>query len=359
MFQVKSVVPVVVFAAMSGGCYQGIEGLDLTDEIAEMREVNLNALKLNALKLNALKLNALKLNALKLNHLKLNHLKLNGLQLQGLRLDALTFDTLKLDGSSLGGVAEVNGEMVAYSGEELIGSELKILADRIDENNQPDTVELAIRINDVYHDETYDDIFYYDLSLSIAGDGQWESLCVDENNQPMPIIMLSHYWDDVTGDRIDDPDVVTLACSTAVLAHCVQWGYRPWEESTQCDKWEKGKKNCKTVSLVDYHQACTRMARADYCGDGTPWTVSGTPIDISDHLSPQIEIAETNWPVEAEWNTNGAYCLNDIRQQAWKADGLYPKCPKPRARKLGDCGSMAKHRSLLLSQFEKKKKSKK
>ena len=79
---------------------------------------------------------------------------------------------------------------------------------------------------------------------------------------------------------------------------------------------KKKKKDCETVSLTDYHQACTRMARADYCGDGTPWTVPGTPIDIFDHLSPQIETQETKWPVEAEWTPDGAYCLDDIRQQA-------------------------------------------
>jgi hypothetical protein len=34
------------------------------------------------------------------------------------------------------------------------------------------------------------------------------------------------------------------------------------------------------------------MARADYCGTGTPWTVNGTTIDIYDHLYPQIQKQE-------------------------------------------------------------------
>ena len=330
MFQVKALIPVVVLAALGGGCYQGIDGVDLTDEIAEMRQTHLNGLQLNGLQLNGLVLNGL---------------QLNGLQLNG----------LQLNGSNLGGWTKIKGKKHNRDGEDLIGGEFSITAHGFDDKNQPGTVDFIIRIDDIYNDDDYDDIFYYDLSLSQKGSNKWNPLCVDANNQPLPAIPLRNYWNEKTGDRIDAPSVVTFACTSGVLAHCTQWGYRPWEEAEQCDNWQKGKKNCDDVSLQDYHQACTRMARADYCGDGTPWTVPGTPIDISDHLSPQIEKAETNWPIEAEWNPNGAYCLNDIRQQGWKAEGKYPQCPKKLAKKKNDCGSLDDHRALLISQFEKKK----
>ena len=361
MFQVKQLVPVVVLAALSGGCYQGIDGLDLTDEISEMRElhnnnVQLNGLKFNDLVLNGLKFNGLKFNDVNFNGLKFNGLKFNDVQFNGLKFNDVNFNGLKFNGSNLTATTLIKGKMVEFRGEDLVGGELTFTAFGLDAKDQPSSADFVIRINDVYTDEDYDDIYYYDLSLAVAGSESWEPLCVDAANNPLPVIPLRNYWDEKTGDRIDDPDVVTFACTSGVLAHCVQWGYRPWEESTQCDKWEKGKKNCRTVSLADYHQACTRMARADYCGDGTPWTVPGTPIDIFDHLSPQIETQETKWPVEAEWTPDGAYCLDDIRQQAWKADGLYPKCPKPLAKKKGDCGSLDDHRALLVSRFEPVKK---
>ena len=38
------------------------------------------------------------------------------------------------------------------------------------------------------------------------------------------------------------------------------------------------------MSLASYHQACTRMARADYCGDGTSHTQDGTWIEYYDKL---------------------------------------------------------------------------
>jgi len=351
MFQVKRVVPMVVCAALGGGCYQGIEGVDLTDEIAEMRALHNNGLQLNGLQLNGLVLNGLNLNGLNLNGLNLNGLNLNG---------------LNLNGSSLGGWVNVDGSKIAIEGEDLLGAQFNLTVHGVDDNNKPGTVDFIIRIDDVFTDEDYSDIFYYELTLQAKGSEKWEPLCVDANDNPLPVILLRNSWDEKTGDRIDDPDVVTLACTSGVLAHCAQWGYRPWETALRCDdgkkKGKKKGKNCQEVSLADYHQACTRMARADYCGDGTPWTVPGTPIDVSDRLSPRIEAPETKWPVEAEWTPDGAYCLNDIRQQTWKAEGKYPSCPKPLAKKEKDCGELSKHRALLVSQYEplpKKKKNKK
>ena len=32
---------------------------------------------------------------------------------------------------------------------------------------------------------------------------------------------------------------------------------------------------------MDHHQACVRMVRADYCGDGRSWTVNGRRVNLS------------------------------------------------------------------------------
>jgi hypothetical protein len=37
-------------------------------------------------------------------------------------------------------------------------------------------------------------------------------------------------------------------------------------------------------SLRDYYDACVKMVRADYCGDGQGWTGTGMPVDVSDNL---------------------------------------------------------------------------
>ena len=36
--------------------------------------------------------------------------------------------------------------------------------------------------------------------------------------------------------------------------------------------------------MIDWYNACIRLLRADYCGDGRPFTRDGTLVDIYDHL---------------------------------------------------------------------------
>jgi hypothetical protein len=234
---------------------------------------------------------------------------------------------------------------------DMIGGEFSLTA-TAEVDGQEVSEKFVLRIDDIIHDPNHDDVLLYDISVRPDGGADWAPLCVDG----VPAIPLNNYWDLKTGDRIDDPNVVTFACTNAVLAKCVEWGYRPWATAERCEPHKKHhKKKCVELSLQDYHQACTRMTRADYCGNGEPWTVAGTPIDIWDHLSPPIEARGTDWPVEAEWTVDGAYCLNDIRQQTWKQQGLYPKCfldKKGKPKKYKDCGSMKNGRSLLLDAFK-------
>jgi len=348
MMNFKAVVVSLVLTVAGGGCYQGIEG-DLIDEITEMREQQANALKWNGLRWNHLKWNGLKWNGLKWNGLKWNGLKWNGLKWNGLRWNGLKWNTSEVDGSQVVVKRKVSGKWQSFGGEELIGMEIDITADVTDEQGNASTAEFIIRADDIYTDSIYDDIFYYQLSISRKGSDLWEPLCEDGD----AAIPMRNYWDETTGDRIDDKDFVTFACTSGVLAHCAQWGYRPWAEAEQCDEGKKGKKKkCRDISLADHHQACTRMARADYCGDGVAWTVAGTPIDIYDALDPQLEASETDWPVEAVWKPNGAYCLNDIRQQGWKAEGKYPKCKGSKAKVVANCGTLKDDRALVASKFE-------
>ncbi|MFZ6182583.1 ADYC domain-containing protein [Nannocystis pusilla] len=142
------------------------------------------------------------------------------------------------------------------------------------------------------------DVWEYDLDLQI-GAGPWTSLCLDPVGNPTRAILLNDVWDPVTGAKITPrpSKALTFACKSAALAKCVDFGYRPWASKNG-------------VSLADYHQACTRMVRADYCGNGTPHTVSGTPIHVLDQLGIQNVDPNSAYVVEAEWGPNGAVCLN-------------------------------------------------
>ena len=112
------------------------------------------------------------------------------------------------------------------------------------------------------------------------------------------------------GSFINDSNSFTFACVNTAIGKCVQWGYRPWVTYN-------GK------SLAPYHQTCTRLVRADFCGNGTSYTVDGTPIDLYDNLGLQTDTA--NWAQEAQWDENGSRCFNPVGNRA----ALLPACLKP------------------------------
>ncbi len=348
----KQVVPVVLLTLLGSGCYQGVDGLDLVDEITAQREAHNNAIEFNGITWNGLEFNGLTWNGITWNGITWNGIAMNGITWNGITWNGTTFTDTRLDGSSIVVSKKINGKKKTFRDEELIGMEMNIKVDVLADNKKT-RADFVIRANDIYTDGVQDDVFYYDMEIALKGTDEWYPLCEGGS----PAIPIPNYWDEKTGKRIDKKDVFTFACTTGVLAHCVQWGYRPWATSEQCYEYKHGKKTkkfCWDVPLKEYHQACTRMARADYCGTGESWTVPGTPIDIYDGLDPQIETSETNWPVEAEWTPFGATCLDDIRQQGWKAQGKYPKCKWPLAQKKSDCGELTNYRAMLVSKFEPK-----
>ena len=106
---------------------------------------------------------------------------------------------------------------------------------------------------------------------------------------------------------------VTVACTSGVLAKCVRWGYKPWKKVGE-------------ISLRDYHQACTRMARADYCGNGISHTEDGTVIDVYDRLKIQQPETDSGLALEAAWGIDGALLLNHTRYRD-TFDRLQRECP--------------------------------
>lgn len=123
-------------------------------------------------------------------------------------------------------------------------------------------------------------------------------------------MLLSGTWDE-TGQHINN-DNVTVACTSGVLAKCVRMGYKPW-------------KQVAGVSLREYHQACTRMARADYCGNGISHTKDGTLIDVYDRLGIQQPDQDSNLVFEAAWGVDGALLLNHTRYE--DLERLQQECP--------------------------------
>lgn len=141
-------------------------------------------------------------------------------------------------------------------------------------------------------------VWSYVADLRTNG-GPWQPLCVDATGKRQDTLLLAGVWDPEDGAKVSpQPDnIVTFACRSAALAKCVEFGYRPWASKNG-------------TALANHHQACTRMVRADYCGDGQTHTVTGTSIHVLDQLGIQKKAPGVSYAVEAEWGPNGATCLN-------------------------------------------------
>ena len=58
------------------------------------------------------------------------------------------------------------------------------------------------------------------------------------------------------------------------------------------------------------------MVTADYCGDGTPHTVTGRPIEVYDNFNPVVNVEDSNavaYYFESEWTPNGANSIGTCR----------------------------------------------
>ena len=249
----------------------------------------------NGRELNGRELNGRELNGRELNGRELNGRELNGRALVGAEADGLALSTARLEGSELV-LSAADGSTVR--GTDAAGAIVW------------DDGQLAVRVDAVRTDPAAADVWRY--SLSRRSHGKWAPLCgVDSDGAPVEAIPLAGRWDyrqgvPGGGDHIADGSI-TFACEGAALAKCVEFGYAPWRTAEQCD----AAGNCAQVSLADYHQACTRMVRADYCGDGRSFTLDGTPIDLYDGLGIQTDTED--WIFESEWNPSGASCLNRTR----------------------------------------------
>ncbi len=183
---------------------------------------------------------------------------------------------------------------VPLKGRSLIGISLKAA----DEQGHLHTLKIA----NVEQDTRDRDLYLYTVLYQSAPPSkehpQWQNLCQPDRNGIAKAIPLSGQWDK-TGSYLDNQQI-TFACTNGALAKCLYLGYKPWQ-------------SFQGESLRDYHQACTRMLRADYCGNGIAHTQDGTPIDVYDRLKIQQVTATNKMVFEAAWSPEGAVLLNQTR----------------------------------------------
>ena len=274
---------------LAGACDEAEErsGVGEGNGGLELRDLNMNTFNLNTFNLNTFNLNAFNLNTFNLNG---DNGNTDSIRATEFKYDASDVPDIWLVGSQI--QLETTGGVV------LTGPQINKLKIKYDVLENGKLKKKVVKITNATQLAPGSDIWVYDLDYKVEA-GVWAPLCVDANGNRTQAILLGDVWNAATGARRVASDAgVTYACRGAALAKCVEWGYKPWTTSAD------------NVSLYDYHQACTRMVRADYCGEGVAHTVTGTPIHVLDQHGVQKKDPNVNYVVEAEWGPNGATCLN-------------------------------------------------
>lgn len=246
------------------------------------------------------------------NGAKINGMRINGMRINGMRINGdiltgdLAGDKVELVGVDLPGGYQMasmwlnNGtlQVKTTTGITLTGSALNNTTIKLKVTEGGVVKQREVWIGSVQQAPWQVGLSLYNAE-AWAEELGWGPACTDGSGNATQAILLNDVWNPTTGAKISPrpAGAVTMACRGAALAKCVEFGYVPW-------KVQPG------VSMADYHQACTRMIRADYCGDGQTHTVNGTKIHVLDQIGVQKADPGVNYVIEAEWGPNGAVCLN-------------------------------------------------
>jgi hypothetical protein len=276
------------------------------DELTADNGISLNGISLNGISLNGISLNGISLNGISLNGISLNGTKVNGISLNGISLNGISLNGISLNGISLNGIS--------LNGTDFIGAHL--------DGQLSNGDKLQLRIDDIAP-LTGDNADVLAYEVSADSDGGWVPLCgYEPDGSVKRALAVPGTWDLATGAWSDSGEAFSFACRHASVAKCVEFGYKTW------------------LGFGDHQHACVRMLRADYCGDGTPHTITGTPINLYDNASVQLDTE--SWPVDAEWGPDGALCMNHVR------GGSLPSCYVQKYRT--ECGSFSSG-ALLIDEY--------
>ena len=210
-------------------------------------------------------------------------------------------------------ITQDNGQVLAN--EALIGLELNL--------SNHDGSSMSIRIDGVEHDSQDPELVFYQFTTPDPQSGTWQPICSPDYDGKAVGFLLEATMTP-TGDYRPAKGIYSLQCSSGASGKCVRWGYKPWGVGPNGE------------SLWNHHQACTRMVRADYCGNGVAHTKDGTLINMYDPLGIQVSETSAAYTFEAAWGPQGAVCVRKVRwPDISSLEKLAASCPRLRD-KLGE-----------------------
>jgi hypothetical protein len=175
----------------------------------------------------------------------------------------------------------------------------------------------VIRIDAVERDprDPAGEVVLYTFSEQDPASGEWRNICEpDADGQRVGFPLAGGFTGG--GHYAEIPGRFLITCTGGAEGKCVRFGYKPW------------RKGPNGVSLAPYYQACVRMVRADYCGDGVGHTRNGTQIDLFDTIGIQSDEFAPGMTFEAAWGPDGAVCVRHTRlKEMLDAAVLAQQCP--------------------------------
>jgi hypothetical protein len=277
--------------------------LDLTKlNCIESNDLNTNGLTANGLTANGLTANGLTANGLTANGLTANGTSASTLDPTQLRLNdlgSISFASLTQSGSPIE-FATINGSTIEGKQSELLLTGTDLIGARMNATLL-DGTPIPMRIEDI---QVRNGITFY--SIALLTDRGPIAMCGTAGDAPIPALAVTGYWDK-SATYVHDSTRFTFGCVNAAIGKCARWGYQPWTAGQECRN-----NSCKTRALSEWHRACVRLVRADYCGDGIAHTRSGTLINVYDQLNIQ-QTSSPGWELEAEWSQDGGSCIGHTR----------------------------------------------
>jgi hypothetical protein len=160
----------------------------------------------------------------------------------------------------------------------------------------------TVRLASVRRDASVPGLFLYGLERQDGASGQWVPACEPNHEGERLGFALQGRTDD-TGGFVDDRTQVRLTCLSGALGKCVRFGYGMAGHYGAADEAQR----------LAMYQACVRMTRADYCGDGQPATRAGQLIHIWDDHGVREADPASKLSFEAGWSPQGAVCVHHAR----------------------------------------------
>jgi hypothetical protein len=158
-------------------------------------------------------------------------------------------------------------------------------------------VRRRIRIDAFEHDarDPSGEVVLYALSEQDASTGTWGNACQpDPDGRRLGFPLPGAFTPE--GAYQPRHDGILITCTGGAEGKCIRFGYKPWHD---------GK--------LPYYQACVRLVRADYGGDGVGHTRNGMPIDLFDRIGIQADESALGMTLEAAFGPDGAVCVAHTR----------------------------------------------